>query len=96
MNDILFLLSKTPVEIEKLISSRIRTIRRRRRISQQRLSELSGVSFGSVKRFERTGEISLLSLIKIAVALDIENELENLFAEVPPQSIEEIINGQDK
>lgn len=96
MNNTFSFLNKTPVEIEKLISSRIRMIRRRRKISQQKLSELSGVSFGSVKRFESTGEISLLSLVKIAIALDIEDDLENLFAEIPPQSIEEIINGQHK
>lgn len=96
MNNTFYFLSKTPVEIEKIISSRIRAIRRRRKISQRKLSELSGVSLGSVKRFESTGEISLISLIKIAIALDIEKELENLFAEVPPQSIEEIINGQSR
>lgn len=96
MNNPFSFLNKTPVEIEKLISSRIRMIRRRRKISQQKLSELSGVSLGSVKRFESTGEISLLSLAKIAIALDLERDLENLFAEVPPQSIEEIINGQNK
>ena len=96
MNNTFSFLSKTPVEIENIISSRIRAIRRRRKISQQKLSELSGVSLGSVKRFESTGEISLISLVKIAIALDIEKELENLFAEVPPQSIEEIINGQSR
>lgn len=94
MNNAFSFLKKTPVEIENLISNRIRMIRRRRKISQQKLSELSGVSLGSVKRFESTGEISLLSLVKIAIALDIEGDLENLFAEIPPQSIEEIINGQ--
>lgn len=96
MNNTFSFLNKTPVEIEELISSRIRMIRRRRKISQQKLSELSGVSLGSVKRFESTGEISLLSLAKIAIALDLERDLGNLFAEVPPQSIEEIINGQNK
>ena len=75
-----------------MIAQRIRDIRRRRKISQQRLSEKSGVSLGSVKRFERTGEISLISLTKIAVALELSDELEQLFAEAPYLSIEEIIN----
>lgn len=43
--------------------------------------------------FDRSGEISLISLTKIAYALDISNELEDLFSQIPPQSIEEIING---
>lgn len=86
---------KTPGEIDKIIAGRIRSIRKRRKISQKRLSEKSGVSLGSVKRFESSGEISLFSLTKIAIALEISEELERLFEEVPPLSIEEIINGKD-
>lgn len=87
---------KTPGEIDTMIAERIRQIRKRRKISQKRLSEKSGVSLGSVKRFEQSGEISLRSLTKIAIALEIENELEQLFSEVPFLSIEEIIYGEDK
>ena len=36
---------------------------------------MSGVSYGSVKRFEATGKISLLSLTKLAMALDMEERL---------------------
>ena len=86
---------KTPKEINKLIAERIRQIRRRRKISQKRLSEKSGVSLGSVKRFEQNGEISLISLTKIAIALEIEGELEDLFEEVPFLSIEEVAYAKD-
>lgn len=85
---------KTPVEINKIIAERIRTIRKRKKISQEKLSQKSGVSLGSVKRFERSGEISLISLTKIAYALEVSDELENLFANIPIRSIEEIINGK--
>lgn len=95
MDTVYSFLSKTPVEIEKLVAARIRAIRRRRKLSQAKLSERSGVSLGSVKRFERSGEISFLSLIKIAAALGLDGELEHLFEEVAPSSIEEIIRGQD-
>ena len=83
---------KTPREINKSIAEHIRSIRRRRKISQKRLSEKSGVSLGSVKRFESSGEISLISLTKIAVALELEGELERLFEDAPYLSIEEIMN----
>ena len=56
----------------------------------------SGVSLGSVKRFEQSGEISLQSLTKIAIALGVEEELLNLFDDVPFESIEEVINEQTK
>lgn len=44
----------------------------------------------------RAAEISLQSLTKIAIALDVENELEDLFNNVPFASIEEVINEQTK
>ena len=53
---------------------------------------MSGVSYGSVKRFESTGQISLLSLTKIAMALDIADELRNIFSPVPYRDIKEVIN----
>ena len=87
---------KTSVEISRLLAGRIRAVRRRRRISQRRLSEASGVSLGSLKRFEQTGEVALLSLIKIAIALEIDDELLHLFEEVKPLSIEEILYEQDQ
>ena len=73
MNNI-SLLPPSPKEIGRSIAANVRALRRRRRISQQRLSELSGVSLGSVKRFETSGDISLLSLGKIALALGPEKE----------------------
>lgn len=94
MNNYNFL-TKTPREIDQLIASHIRSIRKRRKISQKRLSEKSGVSLGSVKRFEQNGEISLISLTKIAIALEIEGELEDLFEEVPFLSIEEVAYAKD-
>lgn len=71
-------------------------MRKRKKITQKQLAARSGVSLGSLKRFEQSGEISLQSLTKIAIALDVENELEGLFDNVPFASIEEIINEQTK
>lgn len=53
---------------------------------------MSNVSYGSIKRFETTGQISLLSLTKIATALQVADELRNLFTVVPYRNIEEVIN----
>lgn len=63
-----------------------------RSISQQRLAEMSGVSYGSIKRFESKGRISLLSLTRLAIALDAVDDLRNLFTQVPYRSIQEVIN----
>lgn len=86
----------TPLEINMGIAKRVRALRKRRKISQAKMSELSGVSLGSLKRFESTGEISLLSLTKIAIALDVQSELKGLFADVPFLTIEEVENARGK
>lgn len=90
-----FFNQKTPKEIDNLIAQNIRSIRKRQKLSQEKLSEKSGVSLGSVKRFERSGEISLSSLTKIAIALKCEDELINLFEDLPFESIQEVIDGQN-
>lgn len=92
MNNIHFL--KSPDEINKNIAKRMRERRKEKKLSQVRLSERSNVSFGSVKRFERTGEISLSSLIKIAFALGCEDDFEFLFAKKGYSSIQEVIDEQ--
>lgn len=93
MNNI-YLKQKTPREINFGIALRIRDMRKRLKLSQKKLSEKSGVSLGSLKRFERTGDISLFSLTKLAITLRCESELDNLFSELPFTSIQEVIDGQ--
>lgn len=83
------LIWETSEELDKNLALRVRNIRRRRSISQEQLAAMSGVSYGSVKRFETTGQISLLSLTKIAMALDIADELRTIFTDVPYKSIQE-------
>ena len=78
---------ETAEELDQKLASRVRNIRKRRSISQEKLSKMSGVSYGSVKRFETTGQISLLSLTKIAMALDIADELRTIFTQVPYRNI---------
>lgn len=90
------LYQKTWTEINNDIAQKIVRLRKRKKITQKQLAAISGVSLGSLKRFEQSGEISLQSLTKIAIALDVENELEDLFDNVPFASIEEVINEQTK
>lgn len=90
------LYQKTWTEINNDIAQKIVRLRKRKKITQKQLAARSGVSLGSLKRFEQSGEISMQSLTKIAIALDVENELEDLFNNVPFASIEEVINEQTK
>lgn len=86
------LIWETAEELDQKLAQRVRNIRKRRLISQEKLASLSGVGYGSIKRFEATGQISLISLTKIAMALDIADELRNIFTQVPYRDIQEVIN----
>ena len=92
MNSFLFN-PKTPNEIAKELVEKIKQQRKKLKISQIQLAAKSGVSLGSIKRFESKYEISLNSLIKILIALNLERDLENLFTQKNYASIDEVING---
>lgn len=83
---------ETAEELDQKLADRVRNIRKRRSISQQKLAKMSGVSYGSIKRFETTGQISLISLTRIAMALGIADELRNIFSKIPYRSMEEVLN----
>lgn len=83
---------ETAEELDQKLAGRVRNIRKRCSISQKKLADMSGVSYGSIKRFEATGQISLLSLTKIAIALDIADDLRSIFTQIPYRTIEEVIN----
>ena len=88
-----FLNQKTPNEIAKSLADKIKEHRKKLKISQEVLAQKSGVSLGSIKRFETKYEISLQSFIKIAIALDLDSDIGNLFATKTYTSIDEVING---
>ena len=92
MNNFLFN-PKTPNDIAKELVEKIKQHRKKLKISQTQLAAKSGVSLGSIKRFESKYEISLNSFIKILIALNLERVLENLFTQRSYNSIDEVING---
>lgn len=85
----------TYYEKQQEIAKRFVVIRKSRKVSQQRLSELSGVSYASIRRFEKTGDISLASLVKLALALQLYEDLDNLFSTQDVyRSIEDVIHDR--
>lgn len=83
---------ETAEEIDKKLADRVSQLRKRRKITQKDLAEKSGVSLGSIKRFETCGQISLISLTKIAIALGCSTEITEMFTDIPYRSIEEVIS----
>lgn len=60
----------TPYETKVQIAKQAKEKRLELNFSQETLSSRSGVSLGVLKKFERTGKISLESLLKLALVLE--------------------------
>lgn len=79
---------KTPVEVMTELAGRIKTKRLNLNLTQEGIALRSGVSLGSLKRFESTGQISLESLLKLAHAVNALSDFEDIFQESnSPQSL---------
>ncbi len=61
---------KTPSDVQKELAGRFKSRRLVLNLTQEGLAARSGVSWSSLKRFERTGLIALDALLKLAIVLD--------------------------
>jgi len=61
---------QTPSSVMDKLKQRFKEKRLHMKLTQEGLAKRSGVSQGSLKRFESSGEISLKSLLKLALILE--------------------------
>lgn len=80
--------NKVPSDILILISQNVVALRKELDWTQKDLAEKSDVSYGSIKRFETTGQISFESLLKIVESLRRLSEFENIL--LPPKENKKI------
>ena len=73
-----FATNKKPYNFLQEIALRHKALRKQAGFSQSELAQRSGVSLGSLKRFERTGQISFESLLQLADVLNRLNDFEAL------------------
>lgn len=83
-------INKVPSDILALTAQNVAVIRKQKGLTQQDLAVKSGVSYGSIKRFERFGKISFESLLKVAEALDRLEEFENILVPNDLKRIEKL------
>lgn len=87
---------KQPGDTLKTVADNMVRRRKAMHISQADLSRRSGVSLGSIRRFEQQGQISLASLVSIAYALKCEGNFDRLFAEPYYASMDDIIKANER
>jgi len=86
-------LPKNPIEIMQELKAKFRERRKSLGYTQNELATRSGVSLGSLKRFERSGQIALESLLKLALVLECLGDFGAVCKskETMPKSIEDLL-----
>lgn len=88
MVDLSALNFRNPITLLRDLGARLRVLRLARGWSQQELAARAGIAVSTLKQLEARGEGSLQRLARVAVALDVDGELRELFAK--PQAMESI------
>jgi transcriptional regulator with XRE-family HTH domain len=85
----MLLTMESPLEKQVAIARRARSLRILLNMQQKELSEKSGVPLATLRKFEKTGAISLSALIRIAMALGSLADLDKIFEEREVRTIAE-------
>ena len=85
-------------EILQTLKDNFKQKRLDKNLTQEGLSLKSGVSLGSIKRFEQSGQIALESLLKIAFVLECLDDFVNIAKSDNDayKSMDELINSNTK
>ena len=79
---------RNPVDLIRAIGERLRVARLARGWTQEELAERSGIALSTLKLLEAKGQGSLQRLARVAVALNLDEELRDLFSR--PSAMESI------
>lgn len=74
-----FSIDKLPSDILTEIAGKHRKLRKQKKLTQADLAQKTGISLGSIRRFEQSGKISFESLLKLAQVLGRLNDFEKIF-----------------
>ena|ERR1035437_41261 len=93
-SDILQINNITALDVCKSIASRVKSRRLELNLTQNGLAARAGVNIETYRKFERTGEISLQNLVKLAIALDMTTDFNTLFVQKQYQSLDDLLNAE--
>jgi len=83
-------------DIASELAVRLKSHRLTQNLTLEGLARRSGVALGTLKKFERTGRISLVSFIRLLITLKDEAALENLLIEKKFETLDEILQTGNK
>ncbi len=89
-----FNIQKQPNDILVDVAQKVRRLRRTNKWSQEELANRSGVSLGSLKRFESTGKISFIFLLKLANVFGRLEEFESLLVPKETSNLNQLFSDK--
>lgn len=96
MEDVGWGILQTPAEVRLAVANRAKDRRLALNITQKALAEGTGVSISTIRKFERTGEVSLKSLLHIAQGLGVLEGFLSLFPRPETRSLQELLEDDRK
>jgi len=93
-SNIIQISSKTAFDICKAVAERVKSRRLELNLTQTGISARSGINIETYRKFERTGQISLQNLVKLAIALDMTTDFNSLFAQKQFQNLDDLLKAE--
>ncbi len=78
-------------DVQRSLGERIRLLRLGQGFKQSTLAQRSGVSLASLRRLERTGQTSLMHLLKLSQALGKLDDFDAILQPPPATTIDELL-----
>ena len=83
-------------DIAAELAVRLRNLRLAQNLTLEGLARRSGVALGTLKKFERTGQIALVSFIRLVVTLNDEAALAGLLLEQKFETLDEVLQSGNR
>ena len=83
-------------DIATELAVRLRNRRLAQNLTLEGLARRSGVALGTLKKFERTGQIALVSFIRLVVTLNDEAALAGLLLEQKFETLDEVLQSGNR
>jgi transcriptional regulator with XRE-family HTH domain len=83
-------------DIAAEMATRLRSRRLVQNLTQEGLARRSGVALGTLKKFEHTGQIALVSFIRLVMTLKDESALEKLLLKQKFKTLDEVLQSAKK
>lgn len=83
-------------DIAAELAVRLRNRRLAQNLTLEGLARRSGVALGTLKKFERTGQIALVSFIRLVITLKDEAALAGLLREQKFETLDEVLQSSNR